>query len=258
MASTATSAPHMSAPVVLPSIHEMFPEHLMPRARPPLPPASLFPRNHFSPPPSSSLKSHPTFSFDVLKSDPRGASLQHIASSRPHRRQPLPLPAVRTQPRGRAQSASSGSSDGDDMEVDVEEGEEGEDGEGLGAEEGKKHVCPTCAKRFNRPSSLRIHVNTHTGATREYSSSFVLLSSLPSLAAARLSRVTIYVPSRQPQSRHPVSFPFLTAFPFLIALEPVLTPSFSQPSAARTPHAAARSTSTLTCDGTIGTTPTGR
>ncbi|TFK22867.1 hypothetical protein FA15DRAFT_671045 [Coprinopsis marcescibilis] len=30
---------------------------------------------------------------------------------------------------------------------------------------GKKHVCPTCFKRFNRPSSLRIHVNTHTGAT---------------------------------------------------------------------------------------------
>ncbi|KAJ7351451.1 hypothetical protein DFH08DRAFT_860539 [Mycena albidolilacea] len=51
------------------------------------------------------------------------------------------------------------------MEVDGEEGEEGEDGEGPGAEEGKKHVCPTCAKRFNRPSSLRIHVNTHTGAT---------------------------------------------------------------------------------------------
>jgi len=32
---------------------------------------------------------------------------------------------------------------------------------------GKKHVCPTCHKRFNRPSSLRIHVNTHTGATRK-------------------------------------------------------------------------------------------
>lgn len=31
---------------------------------------------------------------------------------------------------------------------------------------GKKHICPTCFKRFNRPSSLKIHVNTHTGATR--------------------------------------------------------------------------------------------
>ncbi|EAU82265.2 hypothetical protein CC1G_08877 [Coprinopsis cinerea okayama7 len=48
-----------------------------------------------------------------------------------------------------------------------------EDNVGNGSEEeganeassGKKHVCPTCFKRFNRPSSLRIHVNTHTGAT---------------------------------------------------------------------------------------------
>ncbi|KAJ7117147.1 hypothetical protein C8R44DRAFT_708470 [Mycena epipterygia] len=45
--------------------------------------------------------------------------------------------------------------------MDDVEGEE----EGGGPEEGKKHICPTCAKRFNRPSSLRIHVNTHTGAT---------------------------------------------------------------------------------------------
>ncbi|EGN92342.1 hypothetical protein SERLA73DRAFT_79694 [Serpula lacrymans var. lacrymans S7.3] len=29
---------------------------------------------------------------------------------------------------------------------------------------GKKHQCPHCSKRFNRPSSLKIHVNTHTGA----------------------------------------------------------------------------------------------
>ncbi|KAF9264023.1 hypothetical protein L218DRAFT_863837 [Marasmius fiardii PR-910] len=29
----------------------------------------------------------------------------------------------------------------------------------------KKHMCPTCSKRFSRPSSLRIHVNTHTGET---------------------------------------------------------------------------------------------
>ncbi|KAF8874872.1 hypothetical protein CPB84DRAFT_1689911, partial [Gymnopilus junonius] len=48
--------------------------------------------------------------------------------------------------------------------------EEDEDGALSAAEDndisnGKKHVCPTCFKRFNRPSSLRIHVNTHTGAT---------------------------------------------------------------------------------------------
>ncbi|KAI6033430.1 hypothetical protein BKA83DRAFT_4176802 [Pisolithus microcarpus] len=29
---------------------------------------------------------------------------------------------------------------------------------------GKKHQCPHCGKRFNRPSSMKIHVNTHTGA----------------------------------------------------------------------------------------------
>ncbi|GJE97242.1 zinc finger protein [Phanerochaete sordida] len=32
------------------------------------------------------------------------------------------------------------------------------------ASEEKKHSCPHCHKRFNRPSSLSIHVNTHTGA----------------------------------------------------------------------------------------------
>ncbi|KAH9949161.1 hypothetical protein B0H21DRAFT_688739, partial [Amylocystis lapponica] len=28
----------------------------------------------------------------------------------------------------------------------------------------KKHLCPYCAKPFNRPSSLSIHINSHTGA----------------------------------------------------------------------------------------------
>ncbi|KXN88327.1 hypothetical protein AN958_07472 [Leucoagaricus sp. SymC.cos] len=29
----------------------------------------------------------------------------------------------------------------------------------------RKHICPICHKAFNRPSSLKIHYNTHTGAT---------------------------------------------------------------------------------------------
>ncbi|EMD41165.1 hypothetical protein CERSUDRAFT_91925 [Gelatoporia subvermispora B] len=33
-----------------------------------------------------------------------------------------------------------------------------------GAADEKRHRCPHCSKRFNRPSSLNIHVNTHTGA----------------------------------------------------------------------------------------------
>ncbi|KAJ7603870.1 hypothetical protein DFH06DRAFT_1021825 [Mycena polygramma] len=52
-----------------------------------------------------------------------------------------------------------------DLDVDEIEDGEGDAGEGEGEWDGKKHVCPNCAKRFNRPSSLRIHVNTHTGAT---------------------------------------------------------------------------------------------
>lgn len=32
----------------------------------------------------------------------------------------------------------------------------------------KTHICPHCLKRFNRPSSLQTHVNTHTGATRGF------------------------------------------------------------------------------------------
>lgn len=47
-----------------------------------------------------------------------------------------------------------------------DDGEGGMNGQ-LGTGQGKKHICPSCLKRFNRPSSLRIHVNTHTGATRE-------------------------------------------------------------------------------------------
>ena len=36
-----------------------------------------------------------------------------------------------------------------------------------GGNDGKRHTCPHCTKRFNRPSSLRIHLNTHTGAKRK-------------------------------------------------------------------------------------------
>ncbi|KAJ7596295.1 hypothetical protein C8J56DRAFT_1020955 [Mycena floridula] len=43
--------------------------------------------------------------------------------------------------------------------------DEGDDSLHPGSDSSKRHVCPTCNKRFNRPSSLRIHVNTHTGAT---------------------------------------------------------------------------------------------
>lgn len=36
-----------------------------------------------------------------------------------------------------------------------------------GEAEKRRHLCLQCGKRFNRPSSLKIHLNTHTGAKRE-------------------------------------------------------------------------------------------
>ncbi|EJD00693.1 uncharacterized protein FOMMEDRAFT_157790 [Fomitiporia mediterranea MF3/22] len=51
--------------------------------------------------------------------------------------------------------------------------EDGVDAEGEGTD-GKRHTCPHCRKRFNRPSSLKIHLNTHTGAKRAYNFSFTL------------------------------------------------------------------------------------
>ncbi|PBK61692.1 hypothetical protein ARMSODRAFT_1089524 [Armillaria solidipes] len=107
----------MAVTVSLPSIHELFPDHLLP------PPTHSFP-------PITSTR----YSFNVLRSDPASSSLTHIASSDSIPHQP---------PRRECTPLSS---------------EDDEDG-------AKKHVCRTCHKRFNRPSSLRIHINTHTGAT---------------------------------------------------------------------------------------------
>ncbi|EJD06315.1 uncharacterized protein FOMMEDRAFT_144426 [Fomitiporia mediterranea MF3/22] len=44
------------------------------------------------------------------------------------------------------------------------ENEEAENDDLGGDGEKRKHACSMCGKRFNRPSSLRIHLNTHTGA----------------------------------------------------------------------------------------------
>lgn len=71
---------------------------------------------------------------------------------------PLPLPTdVHLNPPSRDETEEG------DLEDD---GEEEEDGER------RRHPCPQCGKRFNRPSSLKIHLNTHTGAKREYEYAF--------------------------------------------------------------------------------------
>ncbi|KAK0468846.1 hypothetical protein IW261DRAFT_1012034 [Armillaria novae-zelandiae] len=117
----------------LPSIHEMFPEHML-RSQPDWrrdPPTVIH-----SPPPPPPPRRDTRCSLNVLRSDPSSASLASSTS--------LPYPPP---PRYKTSSLSSE-----------------EDDETL-AKEDKKHICTVCHKRFNRPSSLRIHVNTHTGAT---------------------------------------------------------------------------------------------
>ncbi|KAJ7021027.1 hypothetical protein C8F04DRAFT_1142144 [Mycena alexandri] len=148
MTSTST-APFLAVPVVLPGIRDIFPEHLGPRR------ASI--RINTRDPPASisdPALSPPSFSFDVLRRDPHTAPL-HILSSRPGLLRPPQRPVLLTQGIARADSMSM-SSDGDaDADEEQSEGHVGQS---------KKHVCPTCRKPFNRPSSLRIHINSHTGA----------------------------------------------------------------------------------------------
>ena len=55
------------------------------------------------------------------------------------------------------------------------------------SDSGRRHACPHCAKRFNRPSSLAIHVNTHTGDKRRRFPGFPPLLVLTNPAASPLS-----------------------------------------------------------------------
>ncbi|KAJ6486723.1 hypothetical protein C8R45DRAFT_869313, partial [Mycena sanguinolenta] len=125
--------------IVLPSIHEMFPEHLMASSP-----------GYYQHPHHREYYDVPRpFSFPppVRTAPPRNvrarSGYEHLASSSSYGSTTLAgSPAY-------SSSSSSHSSDGEDFT--------------LGA---KKHVCPTCSKRFNRPSSLRIHVNMHTGSVQ--------------------------------------------------------------------------------------------
>ncbi|KAJ7855270.1 hypothetical protein B0H14DRAFT_3646967, partial [Mycena olivaceomarginata] len=140
MASNSTPYPS-HAPVVLPSISEMFPEHLIPRSATTASPASASacPWSRFAPAPPPPPVTYPSFSFDVLKTDHRGSALEYIASSRPGPARCRPV--VRTHPYNANSKAHSipGSPDGDNEPEAIKEGECG-DGES-GAQEGKKHVC---------------------------------------------------------------------------------------------------------------------
>jgi hypothetical protein len=105
---------------------------------------------------------------------------------------------------------------------------------------GKKHQCPQCPKRFNRPSSLRIHVNTHTGARRTSPPP----SRFTSVFGTQL--IPLSLPSLLIYSIFNLFWIFFGLFGFCVhAL---------QLSTARTQTAAASSTSTPTCADTTATT----
>ncbi|EKM58820.1 uncharacterized protein PHACADRAFT_248904 [Phanerochaete carnosa HHB-10118-sp] len=114
--STSSRAPER---ISLPSIHEMFPEHLMA-----LPPR----REHRASTVAGHPLPHPTVSPLV------GNRLRLPVDPLPTAVQTGPEPPQ--EPTRRADQA----------------------------DEERRHVCLTCGKAFNRPSSLSIHVNTHTGA----------------------------------------------------------------------------------------------
>ncbi|KAF5346247.1 hypothetical protein D9758_014373 [Tetrapyrgos nigripes] len=150
--------------VSLPSIHEMFPEHLMFTL-----PSQSFdgtsPALNISRSPSCPLRTsreakaapanvedsvHCT--LNVLRSEPPSASLQHITYSAAH--DSLNGLSVNSQYESQTPPTSglkiASFSSCEHLSVDADE---------------KRYICSTCYKRFSRPSSLRIHTNTHTGAT---------------------------------------------------------------------------------------------
>jgi hypothetical protein len=69
---------------------------------------------------------------------------------------------------------------------------------------GKKHQCPHCGKRFNRPSSMKIHVNTHTGAKRTSISDYLGVARSKSKSCLPrcnpCSRFVMQTPHENPQA----------------------------------------------------------
>jgi len=116
---------------VLPSIHDMFPEHLIPRGWE----YNTAVADYVYPPPAPDR----AYSFDNIRRHSRGASIRHMSSNHPY--------AQFTSSRPHSRPHSSRSSSNSDVDEDMGDGEE------LGLGIGKKHPCDICGKRFNRPSS---------------------------------------------------------------------------------------------------------
>ncbi|KAJ7062643.1 hypothetical protein C8F01DRAFT_1134795 [Mycena amicta] len=153
--------------VVLPSIHEMFPEHLLDANYGSTQNNSPFAhgRNHLTVP-LPAPTALPLHFFDA-RFHPGMHQTASYSSSIPY---PAPWPPTTNQSPAadvdedeETELASDGmTNDDDDADGDYQPGSH------VGSSTNKStrnHVCSQCGKRFNRPSSVRIHANMHTGAT---------------------------------------------------------------------------------------------
>ncbi|KAH9949156.1 hypothetical protein B0H21DRAFT_155793 [Amylocystis lapponica] len=221
--------------VTLPSINELFPEHLMlhpsaiNRHSPPMTSPATRVRDEFTPRPTLEYPApgrppppaSPSCSFDVLRPHPLTAHLENVASSTNAAVQPR-VPATgayaftvpsssdaylasitKARPTFKVQLTQPSSSSPPAYEYAPSTAYGSQDAQQSApaftpsfsantylsapttagsaqslqrlaqqqlppaiaqAADEKRHRCPHCSKRFNRPSSLNIHVNTHTGA----------------------------------------------------------------------------------------------
>jgi hypothetical protein len=166
----------------------------------PIHPLTSYPGSLYAPSDASSVSGSPVSTaapgldspsvyFDVLRSDPRFDGLVHIASSRSRwtaipllpRARVAALPAdmaatAAARPLSKDQRDAAAAQERFELEVlsgapvppprghsASPSPDEDDDSE---ADPARKHICPRCGKRFNRPSSLRAHGRTHTGFKR--------------------------------------------------------------------------------------------
>lgn len=167
--------------VSLPSIHELFPEYLMPPITQGSSNAYTTGGQHHAESHYCSQVQHPHLSSVTFPSHYPDDNHAHTLRV-PHQyryddnqrdnlgHQTVPIPLLEI-PKGQGYPATQlnslpGSkrfpSSPDDPENITDEDSPSNDTQSYGP---RKHGCPICRKTFNRPSSLKIHFNTHTGAT---------------------------------------------------------------------------------------------
>ena len=128
------------------------------------------PSPHHSPPmssPQATVYRSPVFSTPYPQHIPYTHTYAMSTSSH-HSAHPYPNPHAYSSPHSHNERAVYSPNAFGNREPDDDLVDDGSDPEATGTNEKRRHACPSCGKRFNRPSSLKIHLNTHTGAKREF------------------------------------------------------------------------------------------